>query len=248
MTDTDHEKYEDLVGLYVLNAIDHVERNMIEVHLASCEVCSSDVAALRETLVELAPHADFGDLDSLWDKITNELDEPKPREVSNVRQFPTRTRQFRIGGPSSIAAAVILVAAFGSLGAGITALEYHNGVMTSNTKLQSQIIQNTAKAPDHRYVTLASTNRQYYLKLLISGTGAAYVSSSQLPQLTKSKTFQLWGIGNSGATSISLIGTNSKSSSISIPVNSNFKELAMTLEPAGGSIAPTSTPIVFAPY
>jgi anti-sigma-K factor RskA len=62
--------------------------------------------------------------------------------------------------------------------------------------------------------------------------------------LSSTKTYQLWGIINGKPISIALMG-NSNPTDISFTVadSKGLSELAVTIEPAGGSVAPTS-PIV----
>ena len=67
-----------LVGAYVLDAVDDLERASFERHLRDCESCRAEVAELRETTARLA--------DNTWSV-------PPPRLRDNVLDEIARTRQ-----------------------------------------------------------------------------------------------------------------------------------------------------------
>ncbi len=243
MISSSHENYFDLIGPYVLDAVDDNERTTIESHLLGCEICASEVAVLREALSSIAPSDDAANLDDLWTSISNTIEPKQNAGLAKIHPFPKQ----RTDSPGRQAAFIASVAAFvaiAAVSATTLVIDHNNPILSSNTKLQTQIIHNVANSPGHEYITLKSTNKRLYLQLLIAGNGVAYVTKSDLPSLGNSNTYQLWGISSSTISSISLLGSQTSGQVISIPKNSNFKELAVSQEPAGGSISPTTTPIV----
>ena len=242
MTVTDHGTYEELLGAYALNALGEDENALMDTHLESCKACQADLSSLLETLVEIAPQNPNYDSEPLWAKIEAAISQATTRDGKVI---PLRRRsQIHFPRISTAAASVVIIAAFVATGSSLYNSNSKANVVTSISKLQGQIIATIEKAPGHRNVQLISTDGKYHISLVISSTGLGYITSSNLPTLSSAKTYQLWGIKKTGMVSIGILGPAGKEAQFLIPKNANFAELAISLEPSGGSSAPTTAPIV----
>ncbi|MGH3649036.1 MAG: zf-HC2 domain-containing protein, partial [Micromonosporaceae bacterium] len=77
-----------LIGGYVLDAVDDVERAAVERHLATCAACTADVAELREVAARLG----------------SAVSEPPPAGLrEKVLSQVARTRQAPPGGRTTLA-------------------------------------------------------------------------------------------------------------------------------------------------
>ncbi|MEU8821665.1 anti-sigma factor [Actinoplanes sp. NPDC048796] len=94
-----------LVGPYVLDAVDDLERAAFERHLRDCEACRAEVGELREAGARLA--------DGAWSVPPPRLRESVRAEIRNTRQLgpPARVRAARRRWPVVAAAAAVLLAA-----------------------------------------------------------------------------------------------------------------------------------------
>src|SRR5688500_5607766 len=57
MRTSEHERIQELLGVYAADAVDSDEAVEVERHLLECALCASEVKEHRETLALLAPSA-----------------------------------------------------------------------------------------------------------------------------------------------------------------------------------------------
>ena len=244
---TEHNDFQDLLGAYALDALDEPEAALVESHLKSCAQCREELASLHDTLAGIAPQDVEYDPAPLWGRIEEAIGAKDDELQGKVIPITSRRRP---NPPrlSTAVASVAIVAAFVATGSSVYLSNSRSAVLSSVPKLQSQIIANLQAMPGHRDVTLASTNGKYRISLVVAPSGIGYVTASNLPAAQAAKTYQLWGLKKSAMVSIGIIGTDAARAQFVIPANSTFSELAVSLEPSGGSVAPTSAPIVSGLY
>jgi len=99
-----HEELRELLPAYALHALTADEARVLEAHLADCEVCQRDLAALREVTATLAQSIPAVEPPA----------ELRARLLSSVRQLrPSRLsipRSWVIGGAAAAAAIIIALA------------------------------------------------------------------------------------------------------------------------------------------
>jgi anti-sigma-K factor RskA len=95
--------------------------------------------------------------------------------------------------------------------------------------------------PGHTVVTLESSSGEQLAQFVIVPGGHGYLVSSQLPVLSTGKTYQLWGIVGGTPISLGLLGTSPRHAAFTIAGAPRAAKLAVTAEPAGGTIAPTGS-------
>ena len=244
MTMTKHSEYEDLLGPYALDALDATETALLEEHLKTCARCSQEVASLQEALAEIAPADPDYDANDLWDRIAATIEVSEDAKIIPI----AAKRRWHAPRLSTAVASIAILAAFVATGSSLYLSNARSSVLSSVPQLQAQIIANLQKVPGHRDITLSSTNGKYRISLLVAPSGLGYITSSNLPNATSAKTYQLWGLKKSTMVSLGILGADGTRAQFVIPANSSFTELAISLEPSGGSVTPTSAPVVSGVY
>ena len=223
-----------LIGAYALDALDDLERATFERHLAACETCRDEVAGLRRTAVRLADAAAVP---------------PPPRVREQVLAQARVTPQARTPlAPAAPDPAVrtpgrrVWLAAV-SVGTGVTAWNEHEAAQRAQA--DAQRITGVLTDPSARQVQapVAGGGRA---TLVVAGDRAVLAGGS-LPALPADRTYQLWVIRDKEITSAGLGPQGADAAGTwSRPVDGvgPGDVVAISVEPAGGSAQPTTTPIV----
>jgi len=213
-----------LSGAYVLDAVEPDEREAFELHLAECEACRDEVAALQKAAVSLAPLE--APPASLRAKViaaaerTPQLPPLVERPAPAVRRWVPRLL--------AAAAAVVVLG-----GVGVVVREATNDsshVVTASDVFGSADARVREIALDGGQVRVGVSRR----------LGLVAVDGAGMPKLPDGRVYQLWLVRDGKATSLEVMD-HSTSAVERIPASGS---LAVTAEPAGGSKAPTSVPIV----
>ncbi|HMH46389.1 MAG TPA: anti-sigma factor [Solirubrobacteraceae bacterium] len=219
---------------YVLGALEDAELQRYREHLSACTSCRAEVAELQSVADELpasAPPvlasaalrerilATVRAEAALLSAAGDEADRP-PRQVSRWR-----TRRFSLlGAGAGLAGAVaVLVAILIGVGSGTS----------ESTKVTRGIVE--ANAPGAR-----ASLRQ--------SDGRAELVVSRMPQPALGKIYEVWlsrGKGDAQPTDALFSVTSGGSGSVAVPHSlRGVKEVMVTSEPLGGSLHPTSQPVI----
>jgi anti-sigma-K factor RskA len=243
------QEIEEMLGAYALDAIDPEERREIEAHLGVCPRCRAEVAAHREVAALLA-NSSGAVPDGLWDRIAGELSPELPAVVRgskhliaqlpvNGRRSKKRSRAF-VATLVGIAASLLVIALlsaqivnlYGQVHSDSTSASGLNGAVT------------TVLSHQHRTITLTDANKKFKATIAVSSQGDAYWVSSNLGPLPKSETYQLWTVVRGAAiVSLGVLGPNPKTAT-GFRLQSDMSRLMVTVEPEGGTPAPTSQTLV----
>ena len=79
--------------------------------------------------------------------------------------------------------------------------------------------------------------------VVVEPSGAAYLFNQRLPDLPVARTYQLWALHGTRAVSIALLGAHPSTVAFRVDPATEAAVLALTVEPAGGSVAPSMAPI-----
>ncbi|MEV8505739.1 anti-sigma factor [Actinoplanes sp. NPDC051475] len=233
-----------LVGAYALDAVDDLERAAFERHLAECETCRAEVAELRETSARLA--------DSTWSVPPPRLRAEVMAAIGRTRQIPPPVEPDAPRDPRrtprwqrySIAAAAAVVLAAGT-GASVYAIQ--------EQKLRdSNAVAAAAQLREARTQAVLSAADLVVRTGPMNGGGRVTVASSAMQRASvvtirsahapaADQAFQMWTIrGTASPVSPGVMAPGEQSGVAvldGVPGNDVF---AVSLEPAGGSPAPTA--------
>jgi anti-sigma-K factor RskA len=252
-----HEQASELLGAYALDAIGGDELADMEEHLASCPRCQSELDTLRRV-----PEAMSGSVEplpqGLWENIVSRFPEglqaAEPasrspfRTPSSARTWRTRSVVMLLGAVAL--AAVAVAAVFGidlvrtqdnvsRLQADVSRL--HADYSALQAKENDTPVAVALQTPGHSMVTLESSSGEQLATFVIVPGGHGYLVSSQLPALSRGRTYQLWGIFGGSPISLGLLGASPRDATFTIAGAPWAAKLAVTAEPVGGTVAPTGS-------
>jgi hypothetical protein len=268
MSERDHDLHA-MVGAYVADALDDDDRAMFEEHLSGCESCRRESAEFAETLGELTWLTETPPPPALRSSILGEIatvrplppEHPveKPTENTVPRPWPAevpevpdgdlahytsgstdeltarRQRRLRRAMIGLVAAALVLVVGLG--GWVVTLVNDQR-----NQQVAEQQITDLLTAPDAKlYATqLDGANVSYVIS---KERNQAVFLGDNLQSPGSDKVYQLWTIQGQDPTSQGLVtGSGSVTHWFDAPVD-EAQVMAVTVEPAGGSPTPTTTPL-----
>jgi anti-sigma-K factor RskA len=244
-TESSKSSIHTLSGAYVVDALDDAERAEFEEHLPGCPECLTEVAGLREAAATLAEDAAFTPPPALRAHVLASIKtvRPLPPEIgapaeaadehsSNV--LTLRPRRFR-WGTLAIAAAVIAI-----LGIATVAQPWRSHPTTSNTSAIDQVM--TADDATHVKVQLPDGATATVFRSVAERKAA--VVTEHMPAAPSGKVYELWLRNSSGDMIPAGFMSGSGNRRQLLHGNAAKAEAAaISVEPNGGSEAPTSEPI-----
>ena len=208
-----------LTGSYALDALGPQEIEAFERHLQYCGSCEAEVRGLRETATRLALAKARRPPDRLQQRVL--------AATYRTRQLPLlpspRPAQVRRRWPRPVLA----------LAAASVAAALALGMAQLATQHRPDVSVQTARTSAGGVVTLIVTSSQQ----------DAVLTAARLPSLPDGRVYQVWVIGPAGARSAGLL---SGTALVLTGVRAG-ERVGVTVEPAGGTSRPTSTPIVLMP-
>lgn len=221
---------------YALNALPPDERAAFEEHLRSCSACRAEVASLAAVAARLGAAEATSPPPTLRNSVLGRL--------ASTSQLPSADRPDRQRSGSRVSTWLLAAAALLLVVAGGAVVSQHNRVEV--LEAQNRQISAVLAAPD----AVARHSKP-------EGSGTlAVVASRQLdravvvvgglPQLSTEKTYQMWLIGEAGPRSAGLMAPPAPRETAAVVLDSiqQAEQIAITVEPTGGSSAPTTTPVI----
>ena len=262
MTDSIHISLEDLT-LYAMQALSSAERVPIRLHLAECETCRAELAAVSGDLALMAMSAEQHPLpEGARDRFLARIGAAAAptNKIVEIDAYPAapkpQTRRVQSWIPWTAVAALLVVAA------GLGSLLYRARLdLQHETSLASAQADESRRA---REVLDVLTSREAQRIVLTAGTphpvptaravylasrGALVLQASNLAPIDAGKTYELWIIPANGSAPVpaGLFRPDAAGSASvvlpQIPVGVQAKAFGVTIENAAGSAAPT-LPIV----
>lgn len=235
-----------LTGAYALDALDELERRRFEAHLAECADCEREVAELRATAARLGAAISETPPPALRGRVIE--------RVAQVRQEPpgrgsavhgTRNWAMRLVS----AAAVVAIAA--AAVAGVLAVRADRQLDSAQARLEQEQTQLAAltdllSAPDVRTLSGTDAGIPGDARMIMSLTrDRAMLTMTGLPDQSADSTYQAWTIDETGPHSAGVMGNAGTTEAPLVFAGvQGVRTVAVTVEPAGGSAAPTTTPVV----
>jgi anti-sigma-K factor RskA len=247
----------ELAGAYALDALDGAERDRFERHLRRCPACEREVRGFAQTATVLAMAAAAEPPPGLRERVlaAASVTRQAPPGVAGAgrRERLLARPGSGVSGRSSgdrspwvprvaIAIGAAGVAAAVALGAVQISTQHQ---LNSAVAREAQIA-GVLTAPDARIATAPTS---------VGGTAVVVVSraqqkmiftSSGLPALPSAKVYELWLLGPGSARPAGLLPPPSGGRTAPVLASGVAADdkVGVTVEPAGGTSSPTTTPIV----
>ena len=249
-----------LLAAYAADSVDAADRADVEAHLAECSGCREDLREYRETLAQLATAVAEAPPARLRAAVLDRLDttaqlspvvpeagsDPDPgREPEPVparRRRPDRSRAL-FGLAATVLAATTLGASVWGFGASSELAE---------TRAEQAAVQEVLQAEDlvtaRADVTLPDGSVGDEVVVLASAASdVAVLLTAGLPEAPEGSTWQAWTLsGDSARPSDAFDAADGATVALQGGLT-DADAVAVTLEPAGGSEQPTTTPVVVLP-
>lgn len=219
-SEPDHDVHA-LSGAYALDALTPLERHRFEAHLDQCPSCRLEVAGLRETATELSHTV-----------ATDPPPHVKPRIVAasarlaQRRPWADRIPQRGLGRAVRLVAAAAVVLAIGGS-------SYVIGQQRDEpTRVTAEAVFD---APDARVRIVSLPEGQF--RVAFSSDLGLMAVDADMPALPADRAYQAWVITDE-ARSLGVLEDGE--GFLPIPTTGR---LAVTVEPDGGSVQPTTVPL-----
>ncbi|MFF4321161.1 anti-sigma factor domain-containing protein [Streptomyces sp. NPDC001568] len=233
-----------LTGAYALDALTGEELRAFTAHLEHCEGCHQEVDEFAATAARLAAAVSLPPPAAIRQVVLERID--------GVRQLPARTplvpsvrlttRLTRRAKAFVVAASIVAAAGFGG-----TALWQHQQAEQARTQAQragEQVQDMTAvmAAPDARTIRGRTSTGALASLVTSARLNQAVFLASGLPPAPAGRTYQLWFNDHGTMRPAGLIPGDGSILMQGDP--GQALAVGLTLEPAGGSAQPTTSPLV----
>ncbi|MGW1776331.1 anti-sigma factor [Streptomyces sp. NPDC002104] len=239
------EDLHTLAGAYALDALTGKEYEAFAAHLGHCPACAQEVAEFAATAAHLAEAAQLPAPDRMKQVVVH--------RIEGVRQLPPRTQTTaaparltavltRRAGPFVVAAAIALAASFGGLAVWQHQQTEQARTRAQHTDEQAQELAAVMTAPDARTVHGRTTTGAATTVVTSALHDKAVFVGAGLPVPPAGKTYQLWFDDRGTMRPAGLLGGDGATVMQGGPAGA--RAVGLTLEPAGGSARPTSSPLL----
>lgn len=246
-----------LSGAYAVDALDDVERAEFERHLATCEACRAEVDGLREAAASLSELSDTPAPTSLRSSVLAGITTVRPlgpvvegaaahaaggspEEVADPAEQPVSLADRRARRTRRWAAGIAAAAAVAVLGGGTAVWHPWDRGTTTVVSVADRVIH----APDARHDGQRLPNGGSVTVYRSASVGRAVVVAHDMPPAPDGKVYELWFQDDAGA--MHPAGLMAGGADTTVTLKGGYRTArgaGITVEPAGGSPVPTSTPI-----
>jgi anti-sigma factor RsiW len=226
-----------LSGAYAVDALDDAERAEFEKHLATCASCQAEVDDLREAAGMLTELTSAAPPPQLRDAVLADIHTVRPLAPRTRADAPARRRRWLAG----IAAAAAVIAV---LGAG--AAVWHPWQQSTPTVT---LVDRVIDAPDVQRVDGAVAGGGSVSVYRSVALDRAVVVTHRLPAAPTGRTYELWLQDAHGAMHPAglLVGGHDVRMALRGDAGTALGA-GVTVEPAGGSAQPTTTPVALVAF
>lgn len=219
-------RHREDAAAYVLGALEHDEHERFREHLASCARCRAEVAELQPVVDELPVSA----------PATTAPKEMRARILATVRSEAELLGAAGAGAdraPEPVS--VWRRPRFAFAGAGTLALAALVAVLIAISGGSSKLVVRPGTAPAG--ATASLRQRDGHAELIVK----------RMPPPALGRIYEVWlkrDTGEPRPTNALFSVTNHGSGAVDVPNLHGVKEVLVTSEPAGGSLHPTSAPVI----
>jgi Anti-sigma-K factor rskA/Putative zinc-finger len=232
-----HELVEDLLGAYVLDAVEPEERALVDDHLSECARCRAEVAELREAATLLAHSGPAPE--GVWDRIAASLEPAPPPLRLDVRRRPWRAVTLAALATAAAVLIGVLVVQVRGQHRDIDRLEQAIADQRRTVDVEAAAAAALAE-PGSRVARLATDAGKVEATAVLRATGEGYLLGTNLPPLS-GRIYQLWGATDGGR--IVSLGVLAQPGPVAFAGDPTVQVLMMTEEQAPAE-EPTSAPVL----
>lgn len=244
-----HEDYKEMIPARALSALDAAEARVLNEHLENCAECRKELDEWQATAAALALGASPAEpspkvRERILDEVRKDLSDPK---VVPFRATP-RNLWSSFGSLGAMAAAVV----FTALIVGLVVLWRQNNAIRTELEQSKEFVQ-LVTTPGAIVTELKATDAGVgaTAKVAYDTNGRAILVASKLPKVPQGKAYQLWFLVGDKAMPGKTFAPDSNGEGVlkeQVPREAlNSPTFAITVEPAGGSTAPTSPIYLYSP-
>jgi anti-sigma-K factor RskA len=224
-----------LSGAFAIDALSAEEAEQFRTHLEGCAVCREEVRELRAAAARMGEIEAVVPPVALKARVLAAADRTAQRPPKVVD--PGRDDKEGVGRrwlPRVAAAAAAAVVVVGAA-VGIGQITGEDG-----TSLQAGVVQ--VFEADDAHTAEVDTSHGAVRVATSPARGEMAVDTSGLQPLDDEHVYQLWSIADGTPTSVGVLDDPGRGASMEMPASGT--QVAITVEPAGGSEEPTTDPIV----
>jgi Anti-sigma-K factor rskA len=238
-----------LSGVYVLDALDSdSERDRFERHLGRCQSCSGEVRGLREVTTRMAMAAALPPPPAMHGRVLAAV--RQTRQLPPAADAQPRPGWWRGRMPAwlprlALAAATAGVAAAVVLAIILVGTQHRLGVAQAENRAIARVLA----APDARVLTTSTSAGGTATVIVSRSERELIVTTAGLRRLPASKVYEAWLINPRRTRPAGLLPAPSGGRTRPLLATGLMPgdELGLTVEPAGGTAKPTTTPILVIP-
>ena len=219
-----------LSGAYALDALSVAEEGEFESHLADCDSCRSETDEFREIAAALAALESREVPQRLRDSVMRAADQQRQLPPLVADPAPVQLRTTAPRWRRGLVAAAAAVALIGGAGVVTSSLDEPSLDAASAQVFAASDVNTLAVSVPGDGALLVAASR---------ATGRVAVDARQMPRLAEDSVYQLWLLRDGVATSVGLLDEDG--TALDLP--DAGVDLAVTVEPAGGSEQPTTVPV-----
>jgi len=239
-----------LSGAYALDALEPAEAAAFEQHLESCDACREEVRSLREAAGALALDVEEQPPASLRSSVLAGISQVRPlppvdRSEPEAPPAPVdevaaaRSRRMRSPWLVGAAAALALVAG----GAVVRSVQLGNQL--DSVSAQAAEVTAVLTAPDATTTSASVTTGGRAAVVSSASLGKSVLVTDGMAPAPAGRTYQIWYLSESGApTSAGFVPDGGSTAVVLEGDLAGATGVGVTVEPAGGSTAPTTTPVL----
>jgi hypothetical protein len=235
-----------LIGVYALDAVDGADRDLFEHHLRRCKPCGNEVRGLAETATELAMAAALPPPPRVKERVlaATAVTRQLPPVIDHHRPQRALRRVPRTSWTPRLAAAVAVVSLAVAVVLGAVGLRTRHEL--DSARAQDQAIAAVLAAPDARIMSRATTDGGTATVVVSRVEGKIVFTTAGLPRLPPSKVYELWLMGPPRIRRAGLLPAPTAGRTAPVLASGLITgdSVGVTVEPAGGTSQPTTSPIV----
>jgi anti-sigma-K factor RskA len=236
-----------LSGVYALDALTGLELDQFEHHLDRCPPCENEVRGFRETATRLAQAVAASPPLALRERVlaAASVTRQLPPEVRET--LPARTRP--AGRPWLPRVAVAVAAAAVAAAVALGVVQSSTQQQLSQAQAENRSVAAVLAAPDARLAVRRTSAGGLATVVASQSRHALIISTAGLPALSGGKVYELWFLAGQTARRAGLLppATAGRTPPLLASGLKPGDAVALTVEPAGGTSQPTTTPIVAVP-